>query len=39
MKVFSADGRYGLLFETDGKKVIGFRSGFNKSVQYVEGCA
>ena len=38
LKVFSADGRYGMLFETDGKEVTGFRSGLNKSVQYVEGC-
>ena len=38
MSVSSVDGRFGTLFETDGRKVVGFRSGLNKSVQYLEGC-
>ena len=34
-----ADRGYLLIFETDGKKVISFRSGKGEYVQYIEGCA
>jgi hypothetical protein len=33
-----ADQKYWLLFETDGKKVISFRSGYAKEVYSCEGC-
>lgn len=28
-----------LIFETDGKKVTSFRSGYEEQVRYIEGCA
>lgn len=32
-------GNFGMVFETDGKKVTSFRSGRFPEVEYVEGCA
>jgi hypothetical protein len=34
----SPDGRFSLLFETDGKVVVAFRVGYPTPVAYVEGC-
>ena len=34
-----ADQKYNLLFETDGKKVIRFRSGYAEEVYLCEGCS
>ncbi len=33
------DRRYGLIFETDGKVVIRYRTGLRPAVEYVEGCS
>jgi hypothetical protein len=37
--VKSADGKSGIIFETDTKSVIGFRAGAYPAVAYIEGCA
>jgi hypothetical protein len=34
----SSDGRFGMVFETDGKVVTSFRVGMLEPVGYVEGC-
>jgi hypothetical protein len=34
----SPDGRYGIRFETDGKKVVNFYAGLRTAVSYIEGC-
>lgn len=34
-----AERDYRIVFETDGKKVLRYRSGLVPSVQYVEGCS
>jgi len=34
----SADGRYGVRFETDGRLVTGFYAGTAEAIQYIEGC-
>lgn len=34
-----AEKDYRIVFETDGRKVLRYRSGLVPSVQYVEGCA
>jgi hypothetical protein len=34
-----ADSAFRLVFETDGRRVTRFRSGFRPAVEYVEGCA
>jgi hypothetical protein len=34
-----AEKDYRIVFETDGKKVLRYRSGLVPSVQYVEGCS
>jgi len=39
LRVLSEDGRHAFLFETDGTKVLRFRSGFPSAVDQVEGCA
>ena len=39
LRVLSDDGRHAYLFETDGEKVLRFRSGFPNAVDQVEGCA
>jgi len=39
LRVLSEDGRHAYLFETDGSKVLRFRSGFPRAVDQVEGCA
>lgn len=36
--VTSDDGRYGIIFETDGKVVTDFRGGWRQPVGYIEGC-
>jgi hypothetical protein len=36
--VRSADGRFGLIMETDGKHVLQINAGLWPSVGYVEGC-
>jgi hypothetical protein len=38
MKVFSADRKRALVFETDGNVVTMFRAGAATSAEYVEGC-
>ncbi len=37
--VAAADKDYRIVFETDGQKVLRYRSGLVPSVEYVEGCA
>ncbi len=39
LKIFSRDGRYAMVFETDGTKIVNFRSGLKAPAQYVEGCS
>jgi hypothetical protein len=34
----SSDGRYGIRFETDGKKITMYYAGRFDAIQYVEGC-
>jgi hypothetical protein len=36
--VRSADKRYALVMETDGKKVVYIRAGLEPAAEYVEGC-
>ena len=36
--VRSADRRYALVMETDGKKVVYIRAGLEPAAEYVEGC-
>jgi hypothetical protein len=38
LTVRSADGRYGVRFETDGAKITGYYAGTYEAIQYVEGC-
>lgn len=38
LTVRSANGRYGLRFETDGSKITGYYAGTYEAIQYVEGC-
>ena len=39
MVLHSADGRLGIRFETDGKRVVRWYAGTREAIQYVEGCA
>ena len=39
MEVYSADEKFLIIFETDGKRVTGFRVGNIEEVSYVEGCS
>lgn len=39
LRVLSENGQTAYLFETDGTKVLNFRSGFVNAVDQVEGCA
>lgn len=34
----SSDGKYAIVFETDGNRVTGIHAGLTASAQYVEGC-
>jgi hypothetical protein len=34
----SSDGRYGIRFETDGKKITMYYAGRFDAIQYIEGC-
>lgn len=36
--VTDPDGKHGIVFETDGKRVTTFRAGEFPSVRYIEGC-
>jgi hypothetical protein len=38
LTVRSDDGRHGIRFETDGKKITMFYAGTYDAIQYVEGC-
>jgi len=38
LTVRSADGRYGIRFETDNGKITTFYAGTYEAIQYVEGC-
>lgn len=38
LTMYSSDGRYGIRFETDGKKVVGFYAGKSQAIAYIEGC-
>ncbi len=37
--VAAADKNYRIIFETDGQKVLRYRSGLMPAVEYVEGCS
>lgn len=39
MEINSGDKKYLIIFETDGKRVTGFRVGNTEEVGYVEGCS
>jgi hypothetical protein len=39
MEIYSTDKKYLIIFETDGKRVTGFRVGKAEEVGYVEGCS
>jgi hypothetical protein len=39
LTVISPDRRYGIVFETDGRKVTQYRAGRLEAVRYVEGCS
>jgi hypothetical protein len=39
LRVLSQDGKTAYLFETDGTRVVNFRSGFPSAVDAPEGCA
>ncbi len=39
MEIYSSDERFLIIFETDGKRVTGFRAGNAEEVGYVEGCS
>jgi hypothetical protein len=32
-------GKYSIIFETDGKRVVTYRAGKTEQVGYVEGCS
>ena len=34
----SADGHYGIRFETENRKITSFYAGLYEAIQYVEGC-
>ncbi len=38
LRVDSRDGRFALIFTTDGKAVVGYRSGLREPVGWIEGC-
>ena len=38
LRVYDAKGKVRVIFETDGKKVTGYRVGRDPAVEYVEGC-
>ena len=38
LRVYDAQGKVRVIFETDGKKVTGYRVGRDPAVEYVEGC-
>lgn len=38
LTVRSDDGRYGIRFETENSKIVGFYAGTYEAIQYVEGC-
>jgi len=38
LTIYSADGKYGVRFETDAGKITGFYAGERQAIQYVEGC-
>jgi len=38
LRVDSPDGRFALIFVTDGKGVVGYRSGLREPVGWIEGC-
>jgi hypothetical protein len=38
LTVRSADGKYGVRFETDKGRIIEFYAGTYEAIQYVEGC-
>ncbi|MFP5237269.1 MAG: hypothetical protein ACLGSD_15330 [Acidobacteriota bacterium] len=38
LTVHSADGRYGIRFETDSGKIIRYYAGTAEAIQYIEGC-
>jgi hypothetical protein len=38
LTIRSSDGHYGVRFETDKGKIIGFYAGTYDAIQYVEGC-
>lgn len=35
----AADSSFRIVFETDGQKVLRYRSGLVPAVEYVEGCS
>ena len=38
LTVRSSDGHYGVRFETEKGKIIGYYAGTYEAIQYVEGC-
>jgi hypothetical protein len=34
-----ADSSFGMVFETDGRRVISYRAGIHPVVDYIEGCS
>ena len=38
LRVVSRDGRFALIFVTDGKTVVSYRSGLEEPVGWIEGC-
>lgn len=39
IEIGSSDGKYSIIFETDGKRVVTYRVGRPEYVGYVEGCS
>lgn len=39
LTAYSDDGKYGIRFETDGKRIDGFYAGLAGAISYIEGCS
>ena len=39
IEVEMTGGKFGIIFETDGKRVVSYRIGKAEQVGYVEGCS
>jgi hypothetical protein len=38
LTLHSADGRYGIRFETDGGRITRYYAGTAEAIEYIEGC-